>query len=181
MPENTLNLSERRVFSETYERTHMAVYRFIYALHGGPRQEVEDLTAETYMRAWRARGRFEGDLGAAQSWLFKIARNLVIDLSRRQRTRRSDRILDEPVEALRLPTDEEHPESVLAKQEQFRELWRLMGALSDENREILVLRYILGWQVKEIAAHLELEQNTVSQRIHRSIERIQKDWPEQDE
>lgn len=56
----------------------------MYGLLGGPQQDVEDITAETFLKAWHARNQFEGDHEAAVSWLLTIARNQVIDRYRAQ-------------------------------------------------------------------------------------------------
>jgi DNA-directed RNA polymerase specialized sigma24 family protein len=45
---------------------------------------------------------------------------------------------------------------------------------------LLILRYILGWQVKQIAAHLGMVENTASVYLHRAIEQIRRDWPAED-
>jgi len=52
-------------FSDFYERTHLPVFRYLYGLTGGPQEDVEDLTAEAFTRAWRARRNFQGDADAA--------------------------------------------------------------------------------------------------------------------
>ena len=72
-----------QAFQALYLQSHLMVYRYIFGLLGGPIQDVEDLTAETYTRAWKARQRFRGDEQAALGWLLRIARNLVIDSYRR--------------------------------------------------------------------------------------------------
>ena len=77
-------LKEPGVFRNLYENRHIAVFRFIYGMHGGPKEEVEDLTMKTFTRAWRSRSRFQGTEAAAFGWLLKIARNLVIDSHRRK-------------------------------------------------------------------------------------------------
>jgi len=87
MPSRHAPLAEAEAFAELYQRTHLVVFRYIYGLNGGPQQEVEDLTAETFIRAWKARQRFDGGEKAALSWLLRIARNLVIDAHRRTKVR----------------------------------------------------------------------------------------------
>ena len=74
-------------FTRLYEETYLIVFRYVYGLSGGPLQESEDLTAETYARAWKTRQGFHGDGQAALGWLLRIARNLAIDLSRRRKVR----------------------------------------------------------------------------------------------
>ncbi len=82
-------------FAELYAHAHLPVYRFLYGLHGGSVEDVEDLTAETFMRAWQARDRFDGDPSAALGWLLKIARRLTIDAHRRRNVRGLTEPLDE--------------------------------------------------------------------------------------
>src|SRR5689334_4070515 len=71
-------------FAHLYETTHLFVFRYVYGLSGGPAEEAEDLTAETYARAWKTSSHFRGDERAALGWLLRIARNLAIDLARRR-------------------------------------------------------------------------------------------------
>jgi RNA polymerase sigma factor (sigma-70 family) len=63
--------------------------------------------------------------------------------------------------------------------EQIAILWMLLSTLPDEVREMLVLRYILGWQVKQIAGHLALNENNVSVTIRRALKSLQRDWPQE--
>jgi RNA polymerase sigma factor (sigma-70 family) len=52
----------------------------------------------------------------------------------------------------------------------------MLGSLSEEIREMLVLRYMLGWQIKQVAEHLEMSENNVSVTIRRTLQRLQRDW-----
>jgi RNA polymerase sigma-70 factor (ECF subfamily) len=137
-------------------------------------QEAEDLTAETYTRAWKTRQQFRGDSSAAMGWLLRIARNLAIDLSRRRKVRGVDENV--PVELIldhSLP-----PEMDVITREQVTILWQMLDTLSDEVREMLVLRYMLGWQVRQIAAHLNMHENTVTVTMKRTLKNLQRDWPQ---
>ncbi len=167
------NLQTTAAFNILYERTHLNVYRFIYGLHGGPTEEVEDLTATTFLRAWKARHQYKGNLEAALGWLLQIARNLVIDTHRHQTRRGSSQDIEKHI----LPDPAKGPEENLADRETFKTLWTLIDNLSVRQREIIVLRYILGWRVKQIAVHLEMSENTVSVNIRRSLQRIRQNWP----
>jgi RNA polymerase sigma-70 factor (ECF subfamily) len=177
MPSDKAPLLDRASFENLYARTHLVVYRYIYGLYGGPVEEVEDLTAETFLRAWNARRRFSGDDGAALGWLLRIARNLVIDAIRREKVRRVTGGFDEenaepdPFPALA------SPEEQAAFREQVRTLRVILLELPAEHREMIVLRYILGWPVKGIAAHLGLLENTVSVILRRVFQRIRDRWP----
>src|SRR5512141_3095862 len=136
-------LSAPANFSAFYEQTHLSLFRYLYGLTGGPQEEVEDLTAEAFTRAWRARRTFEGEGRAALGWLMKIGRSLVIDAYRRRKARPvMDDALTEEV-----PADGLSLEEFAQAGEDQEKLLGLLQQLPDEPREILVLRYLLGWQV----------------------------------
>jgi RNA polymerase sigma factor (sigma-70 family) len=65
--------------------------------------------------------------------------------------------------------------------EQVEILWHLLGTLSEDVREMLVLRFLLGWQVKEIANYLQVNENNVSVTIRRALKSLQRDWPQSQE
>lgn len=172
-PNPTNPISDRQGFQEFYEVRHLAVFRYIFGLLGGPIQEVEDLTTQTFLRAWRSRQRFNGDERAAFGWLLKIARNLVIDTHRHQG--RNQMPLD--IEDQAIPTPGLTPEEQVALQEQVRILWGLLNQLPDQQREIITLRYLLDWRVKDIAEQLSLSENHVSVILRRVIRRLKDLWP----
>ena len=164
-------------FSSLYEETYLIVFRYVFALSGGPPQEAEDLTAETFARAWKARHDFMGNDRARLGWLLQIARNLAIDLSRRRKIRNV--VEDVPLEQLVDPNL--LPELDVITREQITILWQMLGTLAEDVREMLVLRYILGWQVRQIAVHLGLNENTVTVTVRRALKSLQRDWPRSQE
>ena len=166
-------LSTPANFNAFYERTHLQVFRYLYGLTGGPQEDVEDLTAEAFLRAWRARHGFQGDMDASLGWLMKIARRLVIDDYRRRKARP---VMDDPIPA-ELPLNAPWPEEMALASEQQQMLLSFLRALPDESREILVLRYLLGWRVNQIAEYLEIPENNLSATIHRTLERLRQQWP----
>lgn len=166
-------------FSNLYDRTQIIIFRYIYGIHGGPAEEVEDLTCETFMRAWKGRSRFSGDEHDALCWLFTIARHLVIDAHRRRMTHPGDSLInldDTNFEYVPIST-QATPEDQAEFRQQFSSLWEVMQRLPDDKREILVLRYMLGWRVKQIAEYLHKKENTISVSIKRSLEQLRQQWP----
>ena len=168
------NLSDAQSFSRFFDETQTAVYRYLYGLTGGPEEDVNDLTAETYIRAWRSRSQFHGDDTGALRWVFKITRHQFIDTYRRRKRQ------GEPVSIERVdpPAPEANPEIRVVSSEERNTLWRLLHTLPDNSREIIVLRYMLEWSVKDIAAYQNKRETAVSMSIHRSLKIIQENWPE---
>jgi RNA polymerase sigma-70 factor (ECF subfamily) len=161
-------------FRVLYTETHLAVFRFVYGLHGGSVQDAEDIAAETFTRAWKARNRFVGDSNAALGWLLKIARNLVIDNHRKHARRKTDTGIDQMV----IVAPDTSPEEKAIIAEQCRIMWRLLEDLPDNKREMLVLRYMLGWRVNRIARHFGMPENTVSVTIRRLLKQLRDRWPQ---
>jgi RNA polymerase sigma-70 factor, ECF subfamily len=159
-------------FRAVYELNRLSVFRYVYALTGGSQDDAEDLTAETFLRAWKARHQFHGEMDSAIGWLIGIAKRLVIDNYRR--TVRSSR--DLPIDLPREST----PEQTAIQEEQQKFLLRLVADLPDEQREIVVLRYLLGWRVSDIARHLGSSENRVSVSLHRTLSRLREQWTELD-
>jgi RNA polymerase sigma-70 factor (ECF subfamily) len=118
-----------------YEHNHSSVFRYIYSLSGGPSDDAEDLTAETFIRAWKARHRFDGDMDSAIGWLLGIARRLTIDDYRRKLVRKTVSLPS----ALEANSTTEEDVLVLQQQQQ---LLHLLKNLPVDQREILVLRYM---------------------------------------
>jgi RNA polymerase sigma-70 factor, ECF subfamily len=111
-------------------------------------------------------------MDSAIGWLLRIARSLVIDEYRR--TVRATRNLLTPLDS------ESTPEQTAIQDEQQRFLLRLVADLPDEQREIIVLRYLLGWRVNEIARHMGASENKISVSIHRALSKLREKWTELD-
>lgn len=165
-------------FGNFYNQTHLGIFRFIFGLYGGPIEEVEDMTAETYFRAWKSRNRFSGNEDAAIAWLYRIARNIVIDAYRRNKNRPRSEPVSENHFDLQLDDYWKNPEYELINSDQVQILLSILRSLPIEKRELIVLRYILGWPVKRIANHYGLLENTATVKIRRTLNLIRQNWPE---
>ena len=159
-------------FRTVYELNRLPVFRYVYALTGGSQDDAEDLTAETFLRAWKARHQFHGEMDSAIAWLIGIAKRLVIDDYRR--TARATRNLTADLDT------ESTPEQIAIQDEQERILFRLVADLPDEQREIVVLRHLLGWRVNDIASHMGVSENKISVNLHRTLSKLREKWTEID-
>ena len=157
-------------FRALYELNCLPVFRYTYALTGGSQADAEDLTAETFLRAWKARHQFQGEMDVAIGWLIGIAKRLVVDNYRRKVRASRDQHADVQSE----PT----PEQAAVQDEQQKLLLHLVANLPDEQREIIVLRYLLGWRVKDIARHMSTSENKISVSIHRTLSKLREQWTE---
>lgn len=165
-------LRTRAAFAHLYETSHMDVFRYTYGLTGGHQQDAEDITAETFLKAWDARHTFYGDEAGAVPWLLTIAKRLVIDRARRTQTTPTTI----HIEPIMLAAPHSTPEHQVIQAEQAQQLCHLLQILPDDHREIVTLRYLLGWQIQDIAKHLGKKPNTVTVTLKRILERLQTQW-----
>jgi RNA polymerase sigma-70 factor, ECF subfamily len=161
-------IASRASFRGMYEANRLPIFRYIYGLTGGPEEDVEDLAAETFLRAWKARHRFDRDVDSAIGWLIRIAKRLVIDEYRRSRQETRILLMEHPADLA--------PEQLDITSEQKDVLHRLLAGLADEQREIIVLRYMLSWRVSDIAQHIDMTENNVSVTIHRTLSKLREKW-----
>lgn len=132
------------------------------------RDDALDVTQDALVRLLSTLHRFD-PRRPIKPWLFRIVRNLVIDLRRRQRVRRHDSIderTDEGTLRFEPVDDEADPEGDAAQAQLRRRLWEALHDLKDAHREILVLRDYHDLSYSEIAETLEIPIGTVMSRLH---------------
>lgn len=131
----------------------------------GDREQAEDAAQETFVRAWRGYGDFQGE-ASERTWLTAIAANVCRNILRSPWNRRRVDLAfleDRPV------TAEEPDDTVL----------RAVLSLPAKYRQVVVLYYYRECSTGEIADMLELPQGTVSVRLKRARERLKpvlKEW-----
>ena len=138
---------------------------------------VEDLTAETFTRAWRSIGsvRDQGrDVGA---WLVTIARNLVRDHLKCHRAQREALVADVAALTDRAPGTAPGVEQIVLARLGGAELGRRVAALPAGQREVIRLRFGHGLSVPEVAVVLGRSESAVKSLQHRAITRLRQTGP----
>lgn len=134
--------------------------------------EAEDLTQETFIRAFRQRGSLR-DEAVLLSWLYQIATNVCLDRLR-QRVRLQSRLSDKRPEELPIEDRKaESPLAILQQQEMSECIQRYIACVSDTYRAVLLLHDSDGLTAAEIAELLELPLTTVKMRLHRARRKLQ--------
>lgn len=152
-----------RAFVGRYERMVFALLSRML----GRAPEVEDLAQETFVRAYRAFPGFDPDGAASVStWLLTIATRLALD-SRKRRRLDTDP-LDDGVSR----GDGATPERSLERRELGVALERAAMALPDDQRAALLLAEVHGLSIVDIAAALEVPENTAKTRLFRAREKM---------
>lgn len=152
----------KHAFSELVIRHQDAVYRFLVRLTGKPDTAL-DLTQDTFLRAYQGMDAWRPD-AQWKTWLFRIARNLTIDLLRREQNVRFVELTDEHDTAC----SDAGPEARMETVQRYRMLETALAKLAPEHREILLLREIEDMSYENLAVVLDISLGTVKSRIARA-------------
>jgi RNA polymerase sigma-70 factor, ECF subfamily len=132
--------------------------------------DVEDLTARTFEKAWRARHRYRRDLAGFSTWLLTIARNVAIDhLRARQR-------YEPPEVAAAVPSPDYTPEQQAVHQSEAQRLAALLATLEPRQRELIAMKYGAEMTNRAIAHATGLSESNVGTILHRAVETLRGRW-----
>ncbi|HYF28403.1 MAG TPA: sigma-70 family RNA polymerase sigma factor [Baekduia sp.] len=131
----------------------------------GDRDLAEDLLADTFESAFRARARFDPRRGSERAWLYAIALNRLRDDGRHRaaEARALERLAGGPAH-------EEDPRLVAVAEHDA--VLPALGRLRPEEREVVALRFGADLALKEIAAALEVPRTTVEARLYRALREL---------
>jgi RNA polymerase sigma-70 factor, ECF subfamily len=136
----------------------------------GHTADVEDLTARTFEKAWRARHRYRRDLAGFSTWLLTIARNVAIDHLRARRRY-------EPLDvAAAVPSPDHTPEQQAVKQSEAQRLAALLATLEPRQRELMAMKYGADMTNRAIAHATGLSESNVGTILHRAVDTLRGRW-----
>jgi RNA polymerase sigma-70 factor (ECF subfamily) len=145
-----------------YDEHAAALWRYASRLTGDPAR-AQDVVQETLLRAWQHPEVANDSERSARSWLFTVARNMIIDESRSPRFRREVSTPDGSAAAQRACPDE-----VNAALDRLL-IGDALARLTPEHRAVVQRSYFQGWTTAQIAADLGIADGTVKSRLHYAL------------
>ena len=135
-------------------------------------EDAADLTQEAFLRAYRSLDSFRGD-SRFSVWMYRLTTNICIDFLRSRGRGSAVSSLtveneDEELEELELPDNRYDPQRELERRELRRAVRAGLDTLSEDAREIVILRELEGLSYAEIGERLGLEAGTVKSRLFRA-------------
>ncbi len=146
------------------------LYRYLLFLTGSP-ETAQELFQETWLRVLARGHQYDGE-SRFETWLFAIARHLVIDSSRRRRVESLDELVDsaESGRGWEPPAPEaSSPVEILASREEAKRLGAALTRLPAVYREVLLLRFQEDLSLEEIARVVKTPLSTVKSRLYRGL------------
>ncbi|MBW3612569.1 MAG: RNA polymerase sigma factor [Chloroflexi bacterium] len=159
---------DRAAFAILYRRYLERVYGYCFYLLGD-HHDAEDVTERTFLAALSAIDRFRDTGSTFRAWLFRIAHNQLVN-ALRARGRRGTTPLDGVPE----PAGGDDPARALDRADEARTVRRALAMLSEERRQVLVLRFVDGLSAREIGEVLERSPGAVRVLQHRALRDLER-------
>jgi RNA polymerase sigma-70 factor (ECF subfamily) len=146
---------DQAAFGDLYELFVDRVYRYLY-FRTGSQAEAEDLTEQVFLKAWEAIGRFRWQGRPFIAWLYRLAHNALVDHVRARRPTLSLTNEDHPIE---LVSDDAAQE--LARSLDADVLARAIAELTEDQQQVIVMKFIDGLDNAQIAAALDKREGAI--------------------
>lgn len=152
---------DRNAFAELYRRTSAKLYAVVFRILGEA-SRTDDAVHDVYVRVWRSAGSYDAGRGRPITWLATMARNVAIDIRRREMARGAGRFADVELDDI---LDREDAVS----SEQLAALQVCLGRLDPEQRQLVVAAYLNGDSREELAERTARPIGTIKSWLHRSL------------
>jgi RNA polymerase sigma-70 factor (ECF subfamily) len=158
---------KKKAFLELYEGHSDSLFRYCF-FKISDREKSIDIVQDSFTKLW---GYLQTDekIENNRAFLFKIANNLIIDWYRKRKSSSLDDLVEQGFEF-----EDEEPGQSADRLSDAKRAMEKLNMLEPSYREVLLLRYSENLSVTEIAETLGEKENTVSVRIHRAIDKLQK-------
>ncbi|MGE5249356.1 MAG: RNA polymerase sigma factor [Bacteroidota bacterium] len=144
---NRAKAGDSEAFGQLYDECIDRIYRYVF-FRVTDEETAEDLTSQVFFKAWENLDRCKSTGAPFIAWLYTIARNAVIDY---YRTRKNTVALEA---ASALASDEPAPDERIELQFETDSLQEALKELTNDQQQVVILKFIVGMSTDEIANHL---------------------------
>jgi len=158
-------------WEEIYSAEMPRVFNYFRYLLGND-QMAEDLTADTFRKAWQHRQRYNRDRAKFSTWLFTIARRTAVDYFRCQRA-------EDPLEAAATLAGAGSPESKIQFLDEISRLATILNRFPNRERQLIALKFGAGLTHREIARQMHLTETNISTLLQRVVRKLHDEWEDE--
>jgi RNA polymerase sigma-70 factor, ECF subfamily len=157
---------DRAAITQLYERHVDKIFR--YVSYRVPETDVEDVTADVFVRMVQGLGKFNYTGAPFESWLYSIASARVADYHRKNSRRQTEEIDEE------FKDDQTHPEMSILQAQEREGVREALSQLSPGEQELLILRFMERKSHKEVAEITGRQEAAIRTAQHRALKRLAK-------
>lgn len=150
-----------------YEEYYDKIARYVY-VHIGDKTESEDIASEVFLKALKSIRTYRDTGVPMQAWLYKIAHNLVVD-----HLRKVSRIKTVPIDSVEI-IDHQDPLDDANRKMEMEKVGAAMVELTEEQQEVLRLRFFGGLTSKETADILNKSDGAVREMQRAALEKLRR-------
>lgn len=162
-------MGDADAFGQLYEIYVDRIYRY-FAYRISLRSDAEDLTESVFLRAWEAMPRYEQRGLPYGAWLYRLARNMVVDHYRAQKSDVSlSEIHDEGPNPI-IDPDETH--QIVQSRIEAEEVRSALSVLNEDQCQVVVLRFIEGLSHNEVAQLTNKTENATRAIQYRALQTL---------
>lgn len=162
---------EAEAFGLLYDHYLPKIYRFVL-LKVSHREEAEDLTHQTFLKAWENISNYIDQGFPFSSWLYQISRNTVIDHYRSSAKAKSNENIDDLAEII--SDENESIDSSLDKKMALKTVTKAIKELKDIEQDVIIMRFVDELSHDEVAKALDKTEGAVKLIQHRAIKNLKK-------
>ncbi len=165
--------NNQNAFNELYIR-HLFGVTYRISCFGFPKEDIEELTQDSFNKAFKKLNQFDPHEGPFQAWIYKIARNTALDHISKHKRMKNQMLMDDVSELKEMQAEMQSPEEDIIIQQEHEKLLNNIEKLKDDYRIVAKMNLIDFYGYQEIADTLEMPLNTVKTKIHRAKEQLKK-------
>jgi len=157
-------------FGRLYDHYQPKIYRFVL-IKVGRREDAEDLTHQVFLSAWQSIKNYRHLGHPFSSWLYKIARNQIIDFYRTSKREQSlEEVSIERIEMVSPPVAQLAAEHAL----EFGRIQNAIQKLKPYYQDVIIMRFVEELSLKEVAAVLGKSEGAIKLMQHRAVKVLRK-------
>ncbi len=164
---DTVTLAQRgdvQAVGRLYDQHHEALFRYIW-VRVGENQLAEDMTGDVFMRMLDALPRFRPTDVPFRAWLYRIARNMIVDHFRKVKSHSVEPLQESHAEI----DSEDNPALTVEQKLSSERLHQALESIDEVQREVVSLRFFAGLSLEETATALEKTEAAVKALQHRGL------------
>lgn len=154
---------DSEALSELYRRYADAIFRYVY-YRVGDQAVAEDLVSDVFVRMLEGLPSYQ-DIGRPfEAWLYRIAHARVVDHYRKGKRERPA-----PLDERLVADDETDPRQLAVEREDTRRTWEAVNELTEDQQQVISLRFLAGCSTQEVARLLGKTEGAVKALQHRGL------------